>query len=138
MNLRWGALMALAAVVLSPAAAAAQQANGPAHIAAVHQFLLAWGHERWEELQAVAADTVTVRLGDKVLTLEPAARKADVRVVFPFRGLSTVRAGAEIKGVSVDELALRMGEQETRGPATVTLQQHEGGYRVTAVSLGAP
>jgi hypothetical protein len=137
MNVRCGAALAFATVVLSPVPArVCAQSAVPPHIAAAHVFLTAWGHERWDELQGVAADAVTVRFADRVFSLEPASRKSEIRVVFPFRGLSTVRAGAEVKGVAVDELGGQVGGKETRGPATLTLREEGGRFRIIGVSFG--
>jgi hypothetical protein len=138
MNVRCGAALALATVVLSavPARVGAQSA-APPHIVAAHVFLTAWGHERWDELQGVAADAVTVRFEDRVFSLEPASRKSEIRVVLPFRGLSTVRAGAEVKGVAVGELGGQVSGKETRGPATLTLREEGGRFRIIGVSFGA-
>lgn len=134
MSPRWGTTLALVAVLLSPVAAAAQeQRAAPAHIAAVRAFLVAWGHERWDDLRDVSADAVTVKLADRVFTLDPAARKSAVAVRLPFRGLSTIRSGAEVTGVAVDDLAVRIGDEELRGPATVTVRDEAGQFRVVGV-----
>ena len=125
-----------AAIVLWPVVGGADEPQGaPPHIAAVRAFLVAWGHERWDDLRDVAADAVTVTLADKVFSMEPASRKSEVAVRLPFRGLSTVRDGAQVRSVTVDDLALRIGEQEMRGPATVTLQDEAGHFRVIGVSV---
>lgn len=136
MSYRWAVMLAFATIVLSPAAAGADEPRGvPPHIAAVRAFLVAWGHERWDDLRDVAADAVTVTLADKVFSVEPASRKSDVTVLLPFRGLSTVRDGAEIKSVTVADLGVRVGDQEMRGPATVTLADEAGRFRVVGVSV---
>jgi hypothetical protein len=137
MNARWGAVLVLAAIIiLSPIAAHADEPKGAApHIAAAHAFLMAWGHEKWDDLQGVSADAVPVKLGDKVFRLEPATRKSEVTMQFPFRGLSTVRNGTEVKGVMVGELAVRIGDQETRGPATMMLKEEAGHFRVIGVAV---
>jgi hypothetical protein len=137
MNARWGAVLVLAAIIiLSPIAARAEAPkDSPAHIAAAHAFLMAWGHEKWDDLRSVSADAVPVKLGDKVFSLEPAARKSEVAMQFPFRGLSTVRNGTEVKGVTVGELAVRIGDKELRGPATVMLKEEAGQFRVIGVDV---
>ncbi|MGH7312766.1 MAG: hypothetical protein ACREJV_06315 [Candidatus Rokuibacteriota bacterium] len=137
MNSRWGAVLAFAAaIILSPVAARADDPKGaPAHIAAAQAFLMAWGHEKWDDLRGVAADAVPVKLGDQVFTLEPASRKSNVTLQFPFRGLSTIRNGTEVTGVMVSELGVRIGDREMRGPATVTLKEEAGQFRVTEVAV---
>lgn len=109
--------------------------NPPPHIRAVQAFLLAWGKERWDEARAVAAERVRVMLGGKVFLLDLTARKTDVAVVFPFRGISTFRMKGEVKGVTLVEIGLKAGEIKQRGRGTVTLEEKNGEYRVTAVAV---
>lgn len=88
-------MLAFAAILLSRVVAGAdEQRAAPAHIAAVRAFLIAWGHERWDDLRDVSADAVTVKLSDKVLTLEPTARKPDVAVRLPVRVGGVLVSGA--------------------------------------------
>jgi hypothetical protein len=133
---RWGAVLVSAVIILSPIAARADEPKGSSpHIAAAHAFLMAWGHGKWDELKDVAADNVTVQLGDKAFSIEPATRKSDVMMQFPFRGLSTLRNGTELKAVTVSELGLRIGDKEMRGPATITLKEDGGQFRVISVAV---
>ncbi len=83
----------------------------------------------------VAAEQVWVRMGDKVWALDLSAGQAEVALIFPFRRISTARVGGEVKGVILDEIGLKVGEVEKRGPGTITLEGKEGEYRVTAVSI---
>ncbi len=114
----------------------AQEATSPPYIRAAHTFLLAWGHQRWDELRDVAAGQVSVKLGTKVFTLEPATQTAEVRLVFPFRGLSTVRANGKVTGVTLEEIGLKVEDSETRGPADISLIEDNGAFRVIGVSVG--
>jgi hypothetical protein len=130
-------LTLVAASALLPALAADAQA--PPHVQTAHTFLVAWGNQRWDELRTVATEQVTVRVGDKVFTLEPAAQKSEVALVFPFRGLSTIRADGKVNGITVEELGLKVGDNEMRGPGTIMLKEQDGGeFRVIGVSTGTP
>ena len=129
-------LIVLAASTLLPALAA--DAEAPRHVRTAHTFLMAWGNQRWDELRTVAADEVTVRVRDKVFKLEPAAQKSEVTLVFPFRGLSTIRADGQVKGITVEELGLKVGDSDTRGPGTIMLKEQNGEFRVIGVSTGTP
>jgi hypothetical protein len=136
MNSRWGAVLAFAVIILLPIAARADEPKGGSpHIAAAHAFLVAWGHGKWDEMRSVSADTVSVQLGDKVFNIEPAAGKSDVMMQFPFRGLSTLRNGTDVKGVAVGELGVRIGDKEMRAPATVTMKEDGGQFRVISVAV---
>jgi hypothetical protein len=120
---------------VAPLAAHAQQPAGPPpHIQTTQTFLMTWSGQKWEELKAVTADKVTVKVGSGVYTLEPAAQKSDVQLALPFRGLSTVRTDGKITGVKVDEMAFKLGDKEMYGPGTVDLKEENGAFRVTGVS----
>ncbi len=106
-----------------------------AHLRVIYAFLTAWGNENWAEARRVAAEQVWVRIGEKILLLDLPSGQAEVTLVLPFRGISTVRVEGEVKGVTVDEIGLKVGKVEKRGPGTVTLEEKDGEYRVTAVSV---
>lgn len=107
----------------------------PAHIQAAHEFLMAWGKGDWASAKAVAADPVQVKAGDKVFTLDLGSGKADVALSFPFRGISTVRVEGRVKGVTVDEITLKLGETEKRGKGTLTMEEKGGKFVVTGVAV---
>jgi hypothetical protein len=119
---------------LAPCAADAQQAGAPPQIQTTQTFLMTWGGQKWEDMKAVTADKVTVKVGPSVYTLEPAAQKSDVQLSLPFRGLSTMRTDGKITGVKVDDMAVKVGDKEMRGPGTVDLKEENGAFRVTGVS----
>jgi hypothetical protein len=121
----------------APLAVHAQQAavpTRPQHIEATQTFLMMWGNQRWEDLRAVSGDKITVKVGPSAYVLEPVAQKSDVRLTLPFRGLSTVRTDGKITGVRVEELALKLGDAEMRGPGTIDLTEDNGVFRVTGVT----
>lgn len=143
MRIRIAMLGVLVALVFAAVAGAEQatptteaaSASQPIQIA--HTFLVSWGHERWDELKTVAGDEVTIRVADKVYSLKPGAETAsEVKLMFPFRGLSTVRANGEVKGIAIQDLVLKVGDSEVRGSGTLTLQEQGGELRVVGVSSG--
>lgn len=107
----------------------------PAQIHVANTFLRAWGKGRWDEARAVAADSIPVKVGDKQYTLDIAGGKAEALLVFPFKGLSTVREGGKVKGVTVDEITLKMEGTEKRGKGTLTLEEKDGRFRVIGVTV---
>src|SRR2546428_3898117 len=125
---RFGSMVDVGSLVSALAAEAEEKPQGSPHIQTALTCLTAWGTQRWDELKTVAAVQVTVKVGDKAFTLEPAAQKAEVALVFPFRGLSTVRQDEKVKGVMVEELGLKVGDSETRGPGSITLKGQDGEY----------
>jgi len=129
--------LALSICVASLTAHAQQPGGPPPQIQTTQTFLMTWGGQKWDDLKAVTADKVTVKVGPKVYTLEPAAQKSDVQLTLPFRGLSTVRTDGKITGVKVEEMALKLGDQEVRGPGTVDLKEENGAFRVTGVSAAS-
>jgi hypothetical protein len=118
---------------VEPVAAHAQSPMGPApQIQTAQTFLMTWSGQKWDEMKTVSADTVTVKLGPGVHTLQ------NVKLSLPFRGLSTLRADGKIIGVKVDELAIKVGDKEMRGPATVDMKEDNGVFRVTGVTAASP
>ena len=106
-----------------------------AHLRVIDAFLTAWGKENWAEARRVAAEQVWVRIGEKILLVDLPSGQAEVALIFPFGGISTVRVEGEVKGVTVEEIGLKVGKIEKRGPGTITLEEKDGEYRVTAVSV---
>jgi hypothetical protein len=106
--------------MLSPFAAGAQEAGTPPQIVAARTFLMAWGHENWD---------------DKVYTIEPGSKKSEVTMVFPFRRLSTVRMGETVKEITVEDLGLKIGDREMRGSAVINVKELDGQFKITGVSL---
>ena len=135
MSTRIAVLVTLVALVFAIPAGAQQPpaAVGPIEIA--HTFLMAWGHERWDELKTVAGEQVTIRVGDKTYTLQPGSA-SEVKLVFPFSGLSTVRVDGAVKGVAIQVLGVKVGDNDVRGTGTLTFQEKDGGFKVIGVSTG--
>src|SRR5438034_2640287 len=69
-------MVAVGSLVSALAAQAQEKPQASPHIQTALTFLTAWGNQRWDELKTVAAVQVTVKVGDKAFTLEPADRKS--------------------------------------------------------------
>lgn len=117
---------------------APQPGSAPEHIRTTQTFLKAWGNQRWDELRSTATDRVTVKVGSDVFTLDPAAQKSDVMLILPFRGMSTVRADGKVTGIKVEDMGLKVGGREMRGPGTINVKEEHGQFRITEVSAGSP
>lgn len=131
-----GILIVLAGLVsLSQAWAQEKTAGAPPHIQAAQDFLLGWGHGKWEAVGAVAEGKVPVKVRGSAYTLDVEGKKADAELILPFRGLSTVRAAGKVTGVTADEIAVKAGGAETKGKGTVTLQEKDGKFVVTGVTV---
>src|SRR3970040_782373 len=124
--------MTIALALLLPVAAASAQA--PPHIQAAHEFLLGWGKANWEAGKAHAADKVPRKLAGADCALDVAGKQAEVQLIFPFRGLAAVRVGANVKGVTVEEITVRAGGAERKGKGTVALEGEDGKFTVTSVA----
>jgi hypothetical protein len=126
-------------ICVVPVAAHAQAPMGSAapQIQTAQTFLMTWGGQKWDEMKAVTTDKVTVKVGTSAYTLEPAAQKSEIQLVLPFRGLSTVRADGKITGVKIDDLAMKLGDKEMHGPATVDLTEDNGVFRFTGITAGS-
>ncbi|MBI4591601.1 MAG: hypothetical protein HY725_22475 [Candidatus Rokubacteria bacterium] len=130
---RFGTILASSLVALLSAAHA--RAQMPPHIQAAQEFLMGWGKGNWEAVKAQAGDKVTVKVGGTEYTLDVQGKKADVQLIFPFRGLSAVRVEGKVKGVTVEEIAVKAGGSERKGKGAVTLDEKDGKFTVTAVAV---
>lgn len=83
----------------------------------------------------VATDTVVLRTGDQEYTVDVVGGTTEVMLIFPFRGLSTVRVEGKVKGVTVDHIAIRAEGVEKEGRGTLTLEERDDGFIVTGVSV---
>jgi hypothetical protein len=121
--------------VISLAAAGAFAADAPPQIQAVQDFLLGLGKGNWEPVAAQAAGKIAVKVGGTDYAVDPEAKKADVQLRLPFKGLSTVREAGKVKAVTVDEIAVKAGTEEKKGKATVSLEEKDGKFLVTGISI---
>lgn len=128
----WTFMIIALSLLLAVVSASAQ---APPHIQAAHEFLLGWGKANWEAVKAHAADKVAVKVGGADHALDVVGRKAEVQLVLPFRGLAAVRVGANVKGVTVEEITVRAGGAERKGKGTVTLEEKDGKFTVTSVAV---
>jgi len=101
-------------------------AYGAGHIEASTKFLLAWGKGNWDDLATVATETVTVTVGGKDALIDVVDKKAEVALVFPFRGISSVRVDGAVKGVTVEEITVRIGSEEKKAKGALTIQEKDG------------
>jgi hypothetical protein len=131
--MRSGKVVAIALVVLLGVVSAWAQA--PSHIQAAQDFLLGWGKGNWDAVKSQAGGKVSVKVGGTEYALDPEAKKADVQLVLPFRGLSTVRTGGKVTGVTVEAMTIKVGSEEKKGKGTVTLEEKEGRVTVTGVAV---
>jgi hypothetical protein len=124
-----------AVIVAGLLAAAPAAAEAPPHIQAVQEFLLGWGKGNWAAVRAHAGEKVTVKVGGMDYLVDAAGEKADVQLLFPFRALSTVRVEGKVRGVTVEEIAVKAGGTERRGKGTVTLEEKDGTFVVMGVAV---
>src|SRR5574337_568354 len=110
-------------------------AQAPSHITAAQGFLMAWGKANWDGLKSQSAGKVTVNVGGTDYALDAEGQKADVQLVLPFRGLSTVREKGKVTGVTVDEITVKAGGAEKKGKGKLTLEEQGGKFIVTGVNV---
>ena len=110
-------------------------AYGGGPIEASTKFLLAWGKGNWDDLATVATEKVAVTVGGKGALIDVVNKKAEVALVFPFRGISSVRVDGAVTGVTVEEITVRIGSEEKKGKGTLTLQEKDGKPVISKVSV---
>lgn len=130
---RFGKLIALSLVVQVGAAPAFAQA--PPQIQTAQEFLVGWGKGNWQAVKVQATGKVAVKVGGASYTLDAEAGKTDVQLILPFQGLSTVRVEGKVKGVTVEEIAVKAGGMEKKGKGTLTLEEKDGKFTVTSVAI---
>ena len=139
---RSGKLVGLLLAVLLGAATAWPQekrempAPGmPSHIQTVQEFLVGWGRKDRGTVKAHSGGKVTVKVGGTDYTLDAEGGQGEVELIFPFRGLSTVRVEGKVKGVTVEEITVKAGGSEKKGKGTVTLEEEGGAFKVAGVAI---
>ncbi|HET7784811.1 MAG TPA: hypothetical protein VFL36_02470 [Myxococcales bacterium] len=124
-------------------AAVAKGAEGRPYVDTAITFLKALIHSArsgeegelaWAAARANAADAVTLKVGGKDLALDLAGKKSDAQLV-RFHKLSTLREGAAVKGVTLENLELRVGAEAHTGKATVRMDEKDGKWVVTALEV---
>lgn len=125
-----------------PAAAPAAAPSRP-YIEAASSFLKGLAHSArggeagekgWQEAQAVAADKIAFKIAGRDIELDLSAKKSAARVV-RFEKLSTLRDGPVIKGVSVENIEVRLGSDAYHAKGRVMLDEKDGKWTVTAVEV---
>lgn len=127
------AMVAGVAVVALLAVTGEAQASD--HIGTATKFLLGWGKAAWDDVAATAGDKVAVNVGGKEATIDVAGKKAEATLVLPFKGLSTVREGGKVKAVTVEEIAVKAGAEEKKGKGRLDVEEKDGKFRVTKVTV---
>ncbi|MGH7473382.1 MAG: hypothetical protein ACREJW_05530 [Candidatus Methylomirabilales bacterium] len=129
------------AVLLGAAPAWPQEKKEPPvpgpllHIQTAQEFLLGWGKKNWEAVRAHTGGKLTVKVGGTGYTLDAERMQAEVELLLPFRGLSAVRVGGKVKGVTVEEITVKVGGTEKKGKGTVTLEEQDGKFKVAGVAV---
>ena len=72
-------------------------AYGGGYIEASTKFLLACGKGNWDDLATVATEKVTVTVGGKDALIDVVDKKAEVALVFPFRGMRLEPESLELR-----------------------------------------
>jgi len=92
------------------------------------------GDMAWEAARANAAQAVTLKVAGKDLQLDLAAKKSDARLV-RFQKVSTMREGATVKGVTLESVEMKIGEDAHSGKGTLRMEEKDGKWLVTALEV---
>jgi len=92
------------------------------------------GEQGWTDAKDNAAEKVTLKVAGKELALDLAAKKADARVV-KFQKVSTLRDGTAVKGVSLDNVELKLGADSHSGKGTLLMEEKDGKWVVTSLEV---
>jgi hypothetical protein len=137
------AAAAPAAAPAEKAAAPAAAAEGRPYVDAAVAFLKGLTHssragdageQGWSEAKENAAEKVVFKVAGKEMALDLAGKKADARVV-KFQKVATLREGAAVKGVTLDNVELKIGADSHSGKATLLMEEKDGKWMVTSVEV---
>jgi hypothetical protein len=92
------------------------------------------GEKGWAEAREFAADKISFKVAGRDLELDLAAKKSGARVV-RFEKVSTLRDGLAVKGVSVENIEVRLGTDAYRAKGRVMLDEKDGKWTVTALEI---
>jgi hypothetical protein len=92
------------------------------------------GDQGWSEAKANGADKVSLKVPGKDLEIDLAGKKSDARVL-KFQKVSTLREGGKVKGVALENLELKIGEEAHAGKAVVLMDEKDGKWIVTAIEV---
>lgn len=92
------------------------------------------GVEAWDALRGASADTVTIKVGGKDLTLDAKGGKSDAQLV-RFAKLSTWRDGNDVKGVTLEQVEFRVGADTQKGKAKVAMSEKDGKWQVSSIEV---
>ena len=92
------------------------------------------GEQGWAEAKANAGDKVPLKLAGKELEIDLAGKKSDARVM-RFQKVSTLRDGSKVKGVALENLELKIGEDSHAGKAVVLMDEKDGKWLVTSIEV---
>ncbi|HZX95066.1 MAG TPA: hypothetical protein VFE90_11150 [Myxococcales bacterium] len=123
--------------------AAAKPAEARPHVDAALTFLKGLTHTSrpgeegdmaWEAARTNAAQSVTMKVAGKDIVLDLAGHKSDARLV-RFQKVSTLRDGAAVKGVTLENVEMKIGADAHSGKATVRMEEKDGKWLVTALEV---
>ncbi len=92
------------------------------------------GEKGWAEAREFAADKISFKVAGRDMELDLAGKKSGARVV-RFEKVSTLRDGPVVKGVSVENIEVRLGTDAYRAKGRVMLDEKDGKWTVTALEI---
>jgi hypothetical protein len=92
------------------------------------------GEKGWAEAREFAADKISFKVAGRDMELDLVGKKSGARVV-RFEKVSTLRDGLAVKGVSVENIEVRLGTDAYRAKGRVMLDEKDGKWTVTALEI---
>ena len=92
------------------------------------------GQQGWADAKDNAAEKVALKVAGKEMALDIAAQKSDARVI-KFQKVSTMRENGIVKGVTMDNVQLQVGDQPHSGKGTLHMEEKDGKWVVTSLEV---
>ena len=92
------------------------------------------GEKAWEELRAVSADKVPLKIAGKELMIDVVAKETGAQLL-RFAKVSTWREAQDVLGVTIEKAQLKVGDEEHTGKARLKLAEKDGKWIVQSLEV---
>jgi hypothetical protein len=93
------------------------------------------GETGWALAKENGAPKVALKVAGKEMEIDVAGAKSPDAHLMRFQKISTLRDGATVKGVTVEKVDMKIGNDAHTGKATVLMEEKDGKWIVTSIEV---
>ena len=93
------------------------------------------GETGWALAKENGAPKVALKVAGKEMEIDVAGAKSPDAHLMRFHKISTLREGEKVKGVTVENVDLKIGDAPHSGKATVLMEEKDGKWIVTSIEV---